>query len=352
MKSRALNFIKQLYGTTSTPVAAADENFNILWKNSAAEALDFFNCDRDFFEHINDIDEGVKKFFLNGEYHICNVIKFVSDEIRFIVEYIGKDTSCDISHMRDYFSFLCTRLRESASQISMAADDIDVLVKNGDANVASPLNKINRNVMLLLKEAVVPENVFYAAASECRDEPINLAHAVALSAEDAQDTLGRTSDVWQNDVDNVCAAVNASVFESVIAYMTVQVCCGELYPEKLEFKVERDSENEKRGRISVRGICLSGKKNTPFMLEHMKKNEFFTDVSFRKILAQKYGMSFETKHYSDGIECIMQLDVLPGTNRVVKNEKCMIIRQKRFSPMAISLSEKHCAERYKNIKMK
>ena len=351
MEGRASDIVKQLYGAASIPVAAADEKFSIIWKNSAAETSELFDDDHVFVGRDDEAAEGIKSVFLNGAYHLFNIIKCAAEDICFIIEYVGRDTSRDISYMKDYFSFLCTRLRESASQISMAADDIDLFVKSGDTNIASPLNRINRNVMLLLKEVVIPENIFYASAPECRDEPINLAHEVAASASDAQTVLGRWSEVWQNSVDNVCAAVNASVFEAAVACMTVQACCGEPYPEKLEFAVERDSENEERGIVSVRSVCLSGKSNNPFRLEPMKKNDFFTDVVFREILAEKYGMSFETEYYPDGIECIMYLDVLPEEKGIVQSQKGIMVRQERFSSMAVSLSEKHCAEHYKNIKM-
>jgi len=349
MESSTFNMLKQIYGATGTPVAISDVRHNVLWKNSAAEACELF-CDDKLFAGVgSETAEGVKSVFVNGAYHIFNVVKCGEEEVLFIIEYVGKDSARDVSHMRDYFDFLCARLRESASQISMSADDIDMFVKNGDTDIASSLNRINKNVMLLLKEALVPENIFYAA--ECKDESLNLAHAVSLSAEDAQNALGRQVEIWQNDVDDVCAIVNASVFDTIIAYMTACSCSGELYPERVEYVVERDIGNNDRGYVSVRSVCLSDRKNMPFRLEPLKKNEFFTDAAFKDLLAGKYGMSFETKNLSDGIECIMHLDVLPENKGIVRTSN-KVPRQERFSSMAVSLSEKHCADHYKNIKMK
>lgn len=348
MENSTLSMFKQIYGATDTPVAVVNYEYDVLWKNSAAEACDLYG-DRLFAELGKEAAEGVKSIFVNGGYHLFNIIKCGADEVFLVVEYVGRDSSRDVSHMRDYFDFLCARLRESSSQISMAADDIDMFVKNGDTDIASSLNRINKNVMLLLKEALVPENIFYAA--ECTDEPLNLAHAVALSAEDAQNALGRQSEVWQNAVDNVCANINASVFDTVIAYMTACACGGELYPERVEYVVDRDSENNGRGYVSVRSVCLSGRKNASFRLEAMKKNEFFTETAFKDMLAGKYGMSFEVRKLVDGIECVVYLDVLPENKGIVKTRN-KAPRQERFSSMAVSLSEKHYAEYYKNIKMK
>lgn len=348
MENSTLSMLKQIYGATDTPVAVVNYEYDVLWKNPAAEACDLYG-DRLFAELGKEAAEGAKSVFVNGGYHLFNVIKCGTDEALLVVEYVGRDCSRDVSRMREYFDFLCARLRESSSQISMAADDIDMFVKSGDTDIASSLNRINKNVMLLLKEALVPENIFYAA--ECTDEPLNLAHAVALSAEDAQNALGRQSEVWQNAVDNVCANINASVFDTVIAYMTACACGGELYPERVEYVVDRDSENNGRGYVSVRSVCLSDRKNMPFRLEALKKNDFFTDTAFRDILAEKYGMSIETKKLDDGIECTVYLDVLPENRGIVRTVN-KAPRQERFSSMAVSLSEKHYADHYKNIKMK
>ncbi|MBP1548722.1 MAG: hypothetical protein J6A05_01855 [Oscillospiraceae bacterium] len=345
MENSTLSMLKQIYGATGTPVAVVNCEYDVLWKNSAAEACGFYD-DRFFAELGKEAAEGVKSVFVNGAYHLFNVMKL--GEEGFAIEYVGKDSARDVSHMRDYFDFLCARLRDSSSQISMAADDIDMFVKNGDTDIASSLNRINKNVMLLLKEALVPENIFYAA--ECADESLNLAHAVALSAEDAQNVLGRQSEVWQNAVDDVCANINGSVFDTVISYMTAYACGGELYPERVEYVVERDGENKCRGFVSVRSVCLSGRRNMPFKLEAMKKKDFFTETAFKDMLAGKYGMTFETRKLEDGIECIVYLDVLPENKGIVRTRN-KLPRQERFSSMAVSLSEKHCAEHYKNIKM-
>ena len=347
MENSTLSMLKQIYGATGTPVAVVNYEYDVLWKNPAAEVCELFCDDALCLCRGNEAEDGVKSVFVNGVYHIFNAVKL--GEEGFVIEYVGKDTARDVSHMRDYFDFLCARLRESSSQISMAADDIDMFVKSGDTDIASSLNRINKNVMLLLKEALVPENIFYAA--ECVDEPLNLAHAAALAAEDAQNALGRQSEIWQNDVDNVCANINGSVFDTVISYMTAYACGGEFYPERVEYVVERDGKDKCRGFVSVRSVCLSGRKNTSFRLEAMKKNEFFTETAFKNMLAGKYGMSFETRNLDDGTECIVYLDVLPENKGIVRSRN-KLPRQERFSSMAVSLSEKHYAEHYKNIKMK
>ncbi len=349
MENSTLDMLKQIYNASSTPVAVADANSDIIWKNPAAESCEIFNG-FNTFKNVASSD-GVNSVYLNGDYRLFNVIKLAANNDSVIIEYIGKDYSRSISHMKNYFSFLASRLRESASQISMAADSIDLFIKSGDTNVAPALNRIERNVKLLLKEALIPETIVYAADPYCQDKPINLSHKIALALSDAENALGRLSEAEQNGVDDVCAAVNSSVFETVIAFMTAEVCCGELFPEKVEFDVRRNEEDETKGTVSVRSINLSGAKNTVFSLEALKQKNFFTDMAFKDLLAEKYGISFEHINHSDGIECIMSIDVLPKEMGIVKSDSIIPMGLERFSSMAAALSEKHCTEHYKNIKM-
>ncbi len=362
MESGAFGMLKRIYGATSTPVAilnadcvdanCADRKYNILWKNPAAEASELF--DGNFAALLcgsGEPSDGAVSVFMNGAYRLFNVMKCDADDGCLIIEYTGIDHSRDISHMKDYFIFLVSRLRESASQISMSAYEIDMFVKNGETEIASQLNRIDRNVMLLLRETIVPEHLFYAADPYCKDESLNLAEAVAVVAADTERILGRLSYVEQNAENSVCAAINKGVFEAVLALMTAESCCGDFFPERVEFAVERDSENDRRASVSVRSICLSDRKNAPMSLEPLKKNEFFTETAFKAVLAEKHGAEFEKKHHSDGIEYIMTLDVLPESKRIVKGDSRAIPMEDRFSSTAVSLSEKHYGERYKNIKM-
>lgn len=355
MDSSTLAVLKRIYGATTTPVAVYDAGCghknNILWMNPAAEASGLFDgVSAEFL--CGGAEEGTVSLLVKDAYRLFNVMKCEGEDTCLIAEYVGKDCSRDISHMKDYFIYLISRLRESASQISMAACDIDLFLKMGETEVASQLNRIDRNVMLLLKETVIPEHLFYAADPYCRNDTLNLAEAVAVVAEDTERTLGRSAEVWQNAEDGVCAQINKDVFEAALALMTAESCCGELFPEKVEFAVERDKENDGRACVSVRGISLSGKKNEPMKLEALKKNEFFTASAFKAVLAEKYAAKFDKKQHSDGIECIMLLDVMPKGRGIVRSEPRDSIRDERFSSTVISLSEKHYGERYKNIKMK
>jgi len=350
MQCEAISLLKQIYGAASIPVAVADEKLDILWKNSAADASDMFGeKSADFIFPDGEITDGVLSVCVNGIFQQFNVIKYSTEKTCYIIEYTGQKTEFDISMMKSYFLHLCARLRESAGRIAMSADDISLAVKSGSTEVAAELNRIERSIMLLLKEAIIPEQIYYILNPYCKDTTVNLADEIKLAAEDAEAALGRGAEVWQNSEGNIAADINRSVLEALLAYMTAESCCGELFPERLEYSLERKDEG--RASVSVRSVNLSGKKNVPSSIAVLKQTESFTDVLFKKLLEEKYGASVEKEIFSDGIECRVTLDVLEDKPVIVKSGSKFAIREKRFSAMAVSLSETHCGERYNNIKI-
>lgn len=350
MGCEVISLLKQIYGAASIPVAIADEKLDVLWKNPAAEASEFFKDGSAQFLFPNNIYvDGIVSVCVDGAFQLFNVIRYMSEKTYYIIEYTGKDFSYDISQMKSYFIHLCARLRESAGQIAMSADGINLAVKKGSTEVASDLNRIDRNIMLLLREAVIPEQVYYAIDPYCKNEIVRLEDEVALSALDAENTLGRATEVWQNAENNIAVNINRSVLETVLAYMTAESCCGELFPDRLEYNVQRI--DDERASVSVRCVNLHGKKNINAPLSLLRQTEPFMDKLYKKLLAEKYGVVFEKKIHPDGIESIMLLNVLAKQNVIVKSGKKFRECEERFSPMAVSLSEKHCGERYKNIKI-
>lgn len=350
MQCEAINLLKQIYGAASIPVAIANEKLDILWKNPAAEESDFFSEKSvQFIFPDGKSTDGRISVCVKGVFHLLNVIKYMSDGTYYIIEYMGSDMSCDISQMKSYFLHLCARIRESAGKIAMSADDISLAVKTGDMDTAPSLNKIEHNVKQLLKEAVVPELIYYILDPYCKDTTVNLADEIKLSAEDAENALGRGTEVWQNSENGIAANINRNVLETVLAYMTAESCCGELFPDRLEYSLERISDE--RACISVRSINLSGKRNTVSSLSELTQSELFTDTFFKKLLEERYGIVFRKTTHSDGTECEIVMNTIADKPVIVKSGSKYAIREKRFSTMAVSLSEKHCGERYNNIKI-
>ncbi len=353
MGCESINLLKQIYGATDIPVAVADvtdEKLNILWRNAAAEKLELFEDNSAcFISCKEELRDGTLSVSVNGVSHMLNVIKYCSDGCLYIIEYLGRDSSQYISAMKNYFTALCTRLRESAGQLAMSADDINMIIKGGGSDVASSLNRIDRNIMMLLNETILPEQIYYALDPNCKNEIVSLEQEVAFAAADAEKALGRASEVWQNEIEGITVCINRSILETILACMTAESCCDELFPDKVEFVVERISD--KRASVSVRSINLSGNKNRISKLDIFKQPSEFPGELFRQLLAEKYGAAFEKKIHPDGIESIMILNVLPEQNRIVKSGSKYALREERFSTMAVSLSEKHHGERYNNIKM-
>lgn len=354
MSCEAINVLKQIYGAADIPVAIADitdEKTDILWRNSAAEKLELFKDNSALFTSCKgELKGGNLSVCENGVSHMFNVIKYCSDGCFYIIEYLGRDSSRYISAMGNYFTALCTRLRESAGQLAMSADDINMTIKGGGSDVASSLNRIDKNIMMLLNETILPEQIYYALDPNCKDEIVSLEQEVAYAAADAEKALGRASEVWQNEAEGITVSINRSTLETILACMTAESCCDELFPERVEFAVNRISDG--RASVSVRSINMSGKKNGASKLDLFRQPSEFPNELFRQLLAEKYGAAFEKKIHPDGIESIMVLNALPEQKRIVKSGSKYALREERFSTMAVSLSEKHYGERYNNIKMK
>ena len=350
MQCEAIDLLKQIYGAASIPVAVADEKLDILWKNPAAETSDFF-CENSaqFIFPDGTITDGRFSVYANGIFHSLNIIRYMSAETYYIIEHMGNDMSYDISQMKSYFLHLCARLREATGRIAISADDINLAVKTGNTDTAPALNKIEHNIKQLLKEAIVPELIYYILDPNCKDTAVNLADEIKLSAEDAENALGRGTEVWQNSENGIAANINRNVLETVLAYMTAESCCGELFPDRLEYSLER--ADDEHACISVRSINLSGKKNVASPLPELMQTELFTDAFFKKLLEKKYGIFFRKTAHSDGIECAIVMNAIADKPVIVKSGSKFAIREKRFSTMAVSLSEKHCGERYNNIKI-
>ena len=350
MNCDTINVLKSIYEGSEAPVAVADSGLDILWKNSAAENIPVFSSGKaDFLSDCPEADRNgfVTLLFRNAK-HRFNIIKYSAEENYSIIEYLG-EVSDSAADLKDYFAYLCARLRESAGQIAMAADDINASVQDSTVNVAEPLNRIDRNIMMLLNEAVVPEQLYYSADPRCQDTPVCIEQELALIATDTENALGRRSEVWQNSADGIFASMNKNAFETIVCCMISDCCCGELFPDKVEFSAERLSDS--RASVSVRSVNLHGEKNIPPKLSFLKKTSGYFRKSLEKLMNEKYGAVFFTEQFPDGTECRMEFDALPQTGVIVRSGSKYSIREERFSSAALSLAETHPSERYKNIKM-
>lgn len=360
MTEDLLDSLKQIYGMSGIPVVITDENLEIIWRSKSAEAdkkLFPDNSAAFLFEHAKPAVGTVCGTSQNGTVLRFNVMKFengMSASPCYIIEHIGSDELKDLLRspdVRNYFSYICSRIRESAGAIAVSADEIDSAVmylSDGKENVTESLNRIYKNMMLILREVINPEQVYYTLDPYCSDSVICLEDEIKRAADDAARSLGKTSFVDAAPEKGVYIRMNRSVLETIIADMTSVCCEGELFPDEIIFSSERTASE--RARITVRSINTTGRKNSSAPKNYYMKNsaKLYADY-LCDVLCKKYGAVFTQKNHSDGIEYSMETEALPAGSRIVLNGDAFGIRNERFSPMTLSLASHHLEKQYKCI---
>ena len=352
-----ISVIKQLYSSSGVPVAAADENFNIIWKNRLAEAEEsLFNSDIvSVLSEKGRLDGGIVcKSADNGTVHRLNVMKFCDgDAVYYIIEHISSDELKDLlksPDVRNYFAYICARIRESAGAIAVSADEIDSAVMyfaNGREDITENLNSIYRNMMLILREVIDPEQVYYALDPYCDDVTICVEDEIKLAGADASRSLGKTAVVDVIPESGIYIRMNRGVFETIIADMTAVCCEGALFPDKIVISSERTAET--RAVIRIKSINTSGRKNVPSNYDRYKRSARLYADYLCDVMCSKYGAVFTQRELDDGFEYSMEIDALPQSKRIVMNGDMFGIRNERFSAMTLSLAEHHLENHYKCI---
>ena len=353
--------LKQIYGTAGVPAAVADEKLNILWRNSVAEScrgpLSDDNASR-LFE--NGVPASGAVFYTEDEtIHRLNVLKAKDAEtssLFYIIEHIGSDdlkTLLASPHIRAYMTYLCARIRESVGMIAVSADEIDAAAAvfgAGCGEVASQLNTINKGLMLILREVINPEQLYYVLDPSCDDVTICVADEIAQAVSDAKRALGRTVRVSYTTEKGVYTRMNRSVFETIISDMALECCCGRLYPDELVFNCKTDkSSGSERITITVKSVNRSGKENVPSKFERDKRGSKLYFNYLCNVLCEKYGAEFTRQELADGYLCSITLGSVGLDRHIVLNGSKFAIHPARFCTMTLSLAEHHLEERYKLI---
>lgn len=356
--------LKQIYSASGIQTAITDEKLNVLWRNPLSESnrgpLSDDNLSR-LFE--NGIPVSGAVFYTEGEtIHRINVLKAKNaDEPSafYIIELLGSDELKVLlasPHIKAYMTYLCARIRDSVGMIAVSADEIDsaaAVFGAGCGEVADQLNTINKGLMLILREVINPEQLYYVLDPCCDDVTICVADEIAQAASDAKRALGRSVKVSYTSEKGIYTRMNRSVFETIISDMALECCCGKLYPDELVFNCRsvRSTDPKKRDRvaITVKSVNHSGKENTPSKFENDKKGSKLYFNYLCTVLCEKYGAEFTRSEFEDGNLCSITLDSVGLNRRIVMSGSKFAIRPDRFSTMTLSLAERHLEKRYKLI---
>lgn len=364
MTTEFFTMLKQVYSAAGIPTAIADESLNILWRNSLAEPnrcpLSTDSVSR-LFE--NGVPVSGLVFHTEGEMiHRFNVLKTQNADDRsvfYVIELLGSD---DIKallaspHIKSYVTYLCARIRDSVGMIAISADEIDAATAvfgAGCGEVTDQLNTINRGLMLILREVINPEQLYYALDPCCDDVTICVADEIAHAVSDAKRALGRTVKVSYTSEKGIYTRMNRGVFETILSDMALECCCGKLYPDELVFNCQsvrnRDPRGKDRIAVTVKSLNSSGRENIPSKFEKDKKGSKLYFNYLCSVLCEKYGAEFTKSELENGCMCSIILDSVGLDRHIVMNSSKFDFHTDRFSTMTLSLAERHLEERYRLI---
>lgn len=366
MTADLFTMLKQLYGASGIPAAIADEGLNILWRNPPAETRhDPLFCDNASCLFENGAPAAGLAFCTEGEtVHRFNVLKAAdtdADEpaVYYVIEHLGSDelkALLSSPRVKAYITYLCARIRDSVGMIAISADEIDAAAAvfgSGCGEVADQLNTINKGLMLILREVINPEQLYYVLDPCCDDVTICVADEIARAASDAKRALGKSVKVTYTSEKGVYTRMNRGVFETIISDMALECCCGRFYPDNLVFncKTVRNSDPNGKDRIviTVKSVNNSGKENVPSKFEKDKKGSRLYFDYLCTVMCEKYGAEFTRKELENGNLCSITLNSVGLERHIVMNSSGLAFRPARFSPMTLSLAERHIEERYRLV---
>lgn len=358
MANDFFSVLKQIYASSGLPCAITDEKLDVLWINADASS---HRCllSRDNLSFI--FEGGVPALGTvcraeNETVHRFNVLKAADPaggRTFYILEQIRSDALKDLltsPDIKSYICYLCARIRESVGMIAVSADEIDsvsAIFGSASGEITEQLNTINRGLMLILREVINPEQLYYTLDPCCNDATICLADEIEKAATDAAHSLGKNVKVTLDTKSDIFARMNRGVFETIISDMAEECCESALYPEELIFSCKRSSAG--RALISVRSINYSGKANKVSVFERDKKSSRLYFDYLCKVMCDKYDANYTAEKLPNGFLCSLDMKIVgiepcfctPGPRFYSDSE--------RFSTMTLSLADHHLEDRYRFI---
>lgn len=357
MTTEFFSVLKQIYGSSGLPCAIADSGLNILWRNRSAETG---QCPLKA-DSLSGLFEGGEPVcgtvsFTDGDtVHRFNILKAedpADGTCAYVAEHLGRDTLKDLltsPQIRSYMTYLCARIRESMGMIALSADEIDAAAAvfgAGCGEVTEQLNTINKAIMLIFREVIDPEQLYYVLDPGCDDTTICISDEIPHLAADAARSLGSSAKVNCDAESAVFTRMNRGVFETIVSDMA-ESCCGGACPKELNFSCKKIGAE--RAAVTVRSVNRIGKKKSlrkPQELEKKGGALYFDYLC--EVMCEKYGAVFTRRELDDGIEFSMEFPMI--NSFAVGLSSPMLLRgSERFCPMSLSLANYHVEERYKFI---
>ncbi len=348
-----IGFLIGLYSSAVTPFVIADESLSILWRNSPAQAYRLFKGDNIGFLIIDNESKPrqgrVSVRTDDGNSAEFSVIRYTSedDSILYIVEYLGTDSPCDSPAVRNYIMHMCGTLRHTVCALESAASEINCKIRSGETDVADSLNRINQSSFLLLKEAAVPETMYYSKELGELDSAICVDEEVSLFIEKLRNVLGNETEIRQNSKKNIFTHMHRDVFELIISRMTADCCSRGFYPQKITFSLSNETNQYKRSTLTVKAMGALPKETIPRRLDYIRSNAELFEQRFLKLLHDKYGVTFRMHDCPNSISIVMEFNRCLRKS-LLRNRHDFLIREWEYSSAYAVLSELFPREKYKN----
>lgn len=361
MSDNFISALRQIFELSGIAVTITDEKLNVIWRNMLSKPIS--GEDRDSMRFIFGEDTpktGMVHKTVDGVVYSFNVMKAedASDKkCCYIFELVHTEKLENILSspvVRDFISFICVRIRETLGNVTFFADDIYNEISIGCPDlkgITDDLNKIDRNIMMLAREIIQPEQLYVLLDSEDSEVTLSLDDEMRKIVSDAKKVFGRKIRVTEDYDENIYFRMERSTFEAVIAGMAEECCGTELAPERFVFSAKRTGGG--RAEISVMSINTSGAKNGGYekeignRLESMKLNSRMFFEYICDILREKCGAVFTKTARSDGLLFKMELDVIPaGVPSIAMNRTNYLLSSERFGTMPLALAYFRTNERY------
>lgn len=364
MSDNFISALRQIFELSGIAVTITDENLDVIWRNKLAKpAKPVYRENRESMRFVFGEDTpktGMIHKTADGVVYSFNVMKTedASDKKSYYIFELVRSEKLDnilaSPPVRDFIAFICVRIRETLGNITFFADDIFNEISIGCPDfkgITDDLNKIDRNIMMLAREIIQPEQLYFLLDGEDAEITLSLDDEMRKTVSDARKVFGRKIRVSEDYDENIYFRMERSTFETLIAGMTEECCGGELSPERFVFSAKRKDSG--RAEISVMSINTSGKKNGSYEEEvrgnieklNLNNHMFFEYIC--DILRKRCGAVFTKTTRSDGLLYKMEFDVIPaGVPSIAMNRTYYGLASERFSTMAMSLAYFRSDERY------
>lgn len=325
--------LKKEYSASGVPVLIADEELKILWKNNAGGFSSELGESAEVIFDGGVPVTGLVSREINGEICTFNVIKTEDGEsgrLFYIIELIGSRRIGGIvsaEAVRNYISYICSRIRTAAENITSVTDrlfeDISAGVFNS-GRAAEGFDRIYESAVMLEREIVYPDRLYSLINPEKSDDTIILDKEMAAVAEGIKSTLlGKCESDFEGSVRisedydrDIFFRMNADSFETAVASMTAECCKGGRCPERIIFSARRSGRD--RAEVTVMSLDIgsggsSGGKSVPCIPFGAARDfnrkllaEYIYDV-----LGLKNGARFSKENFPGGFLCRMNIEALP-----------------------------------------